>query len=119
MKSFLIILILLLFVKQVQANGNALLCWDAPETNTDGSALTDLAGYKIYYGTTSGTYTINRDIGKVVGWLVTDLPEITYYFAVTAYDIYNSESAYSNEVSKLITSTPITNRCPHKIRFSE
>jgi hypothetical protein len=32
----------------------ATLTWDAPTTNADGTPLTDLAGYRIYYGTTSG-----------------------------------------------------------------
>ena len=37
--------------------GDATLAWDPPTTNADGSPLTDLAGYKIYYVTTSGNYT--------------------------------------------------------------
>ncbi len=35
--------------------GTITLAWDAPTTNTDGTPLTDLAGYKIYYGPTSGS----------------------------------------------------------------
>jgi len=34
--------------------GSALLSWNAPSTNEDGTPLTDLAGYKIYYGTATG-----------------------------------------------------------------
>jgi hypothetical protein len=30
--------------------GNATLSWTAPSENSDGSALTDLGGFKIYYG---------------------------------------------------------------------
>ena len=33
------------------------LTWDPPTTNTDGTTLADLAGYKIYYGQSSGNYT--------------------------------------------------------------
>ncbi|MDH3432879.1 MAG: putative Ig domain-containing protein, partial [Gammaproteobacteria bacterium] len=36
--------------------GSVTLSWIAPTQNEDGTALTDLAGYKIYWGTTSGSY---------------------------------------------------------------
>jgi hypothetical protein len=32
-------------------SGQATLSWDPPTTNVDGTPLTDLAGYKVYYGT--------------------------------------------------------------------
>jgi hypothetical protein len=67
-------------------------------TNTDGTPLTDLAGYKIYYGTTSGTYTTSIDVGNVTNYTLTGLtPGLTYYIAVTAYDKARDESGYSNE----------------------
>jgi hypothetical protein len=40
-------------VTAVTATASATLTWDAPEANTNGSPLTDLADYTIYYGTTS------------------------------------------------------------------
>ena len=80
----------------------AALSWDAPTTNTDGTDLADLAGYKIYYGTSSGTYDSFIDVAKVTTYTVTELTPATYYFAVTAYDEAGNESAYSNEVSKTI-----------------
>ncbi|HTF99819.1 MAG TPA: Ig-like domain-containing protein, partial [Nitrospirota bacterium] len=39
------------------STGSASLAWVAPTTNSDGSTCTDLSGFKIYYGTASGTYT--------------------------------------------------------------
>lgn len=84
----------------------ATLSWNAPTTNVDGSPLTDLAGYKVYYGTSSGNYTNQTDVGNVLTSQITNLTAgITYYFAVTAYDTSGNESGYSNEVSKTIPST--------------
>src|SRR5262249_43353816 len=39
------------------ATGSATLTWTPPTQNTDGSALNNLAGYKVYWGTSQGTYT--------------------------------------------------------------
>lgn len=40
------------------------LSWNPPTANTDGSQLTDLAGYKVYYGTISGYYTQQIDVSN-------------------------------------------------------
>ena len=85
------------------SNGSAILAWDAPTTNTDGSPLTTLAGYNIYYGTTPGDYSGVVDAGNSTSYQVTSLNRgQTYYFTVTAYDYSGSESDYSNEVEKFI-----------------
>jgi len=89
--------------------GDATLSWDPPTTNEDGSPLTDLAGYKIYYGTTSGNYTNSIDVGNVTTYTVVNLTEgVTYFFVVSAYDTLGNESDYSNEVSKKIESEDTT-----------
>jgi len=86
--------------------GSATLTWDPPTTNVDQTPLTDLAGYKVYYGTTSGTYSSTIDVGNVINYTVSSLAEnTTYYFAVTAYDTLANESSYSNEVSKTTSDT--------------
>ena len=82
---------------------NATLSWDEPTTNTDETNLTDLAGYKIYYGTSPGTYDSAIDVADVATYTITDLSPATYYFVVTAYDEAGNESNYSNEVSKTIS----------------
>jgi len=82
--------------------GDATLSWAAPKTYTNGAPLTDLAGYKVYYGTASGAYTKVVDAGKVTTYKVANLPNSTYFFAVTAYNTAMTESSYSNEVSKSI-----------------
>lgn len=77
------------------------LSWTAPTTDANGGTLTDLAGYKIYVGTTSGTYTSTFDVGNVTTYTVTSLTAGTTYYAVaTAYNDVGFESEYSNEVSK-------------------
>ncbi|NWG13123.1 MAG: fibronectin type III domain-containing protein [Acidobacteria bacterium] len=75
------------------------LAWD-PNTETD------LAGYKVYYGTASRTYGPPVTIGLQTTYTVTNLPPGTYYFAVTAYNTAGLESGFSNEVSANIPGTP-------------
>lgn len=106
MKRTLLIILTLLFAlcSHVYA-GQATLSWTAPTTNVDGTPLTDLAGYKVYYGTSSRGYTTVLNVNNVTTYILTSLTDgTTYFFAATAYDTTNNESAYSNEVSKLIGS---------------
>ena len=55
--------------------GQASLSWEAPATNEDGTSLTDLNGYKIYYGTAPGNYTQNIDVGNVTTYTFTNLTD--------------------------------------------
>ncbi|MFZ6643703.1 hypothetical protein ACO0LL_28525 [Undibacterium sp. TC4M20W] len=85
------------------STGTASLAWSAPTINTDLSALTDLAGYRIYYGTTSGKYTKTIDLGaSATSYVLKDLAPATYYFVLTAIDTSNNESAMSVEQNKVI-----------------
>ena len=69
--------------------------WDAnPET--------DIAGYKLSYGTQSGTYTTTIDVGNVTSAPVTLNPG-QYFFAVQAYNTSGQISPYSTEVAYLIS----------------
>ncbi len=103
----LLVLVLALFIifgvsmTTVEA-GEAILSWDPPTTNADGTPLTDLAGYKVYRGMVSGVYSaIPFDVGNVTSYTFSGLSEgTTYYYAITAYDASGNESAYSNEVNK-------------------
>jgi len=63
------------------------------------SSEEDLAGYKVYYGVSSGDYHGYIDVGNQVEAAVPGLEDgVTYYFAATAYDLAGNESGYSNEV---------------------
>ncbi len=78
----------------VQAN----LAWDP-----NGEA--DLAGYKLHYGTASGSYTQVVDVGNQTTFTLTGLTAgTTYYITATAYNASGQESAYSNEV--IFTGSP-------------
>jgi hypothetical protein len=85
---------------------NVNLAWD-PKTDSG------LAGYKVYYGTSSRSYGTSINVGNVTTYTVTGLNSGTYYFAVTAYYTSGSETGHSNEVSTTVTnatpdSTPPT-----------
>ena len=60
----------------------------------------DLAGYKVYVGTTSGVYTRVLDAGNATSYAMTLPKGVTYFFAVTAYDSAGNESSRSAELSR-------------------
>lgn len=63
----------------------------------------DLAGYKVYYGTAPRDYGTVVDVGNVTSYQVDGLTEgVRYYFAVTAYDLAGNESDYSKEASAVV-----------------
>ena len=60
----------------------------------------DLAGYKIYYATSSNNYTLSVDVGKNTTYTLSGLENgKTYYFVSTAYDTEGYESDFSNKLS--------------------
>lgn len=86
------------------ALGAATLSWQAPTENTDGSVLTDLAGFRVVYGTSSGALnqTIQVASPGASSYVVDQLASGTWYFAVKAYSADGLESSQSNVVSKTI-----------------
>ena len=80
------------------------LSWTPPTQNSDGSPLTDLAGYKIYYGNESGNYrtSIHIDNPGIAIYVVEYLRPNTYFFVITAINSSGVESQFSNEVSNLV-----------------
>lgn len=83
------------------AKSSAVLTWTAPTQNTDGSALTDLAGYHIFYGDTPAnlnqTLTVNDP--KATTATVTALSAGTWTFAISAFNARNIDSDRSAPVS--------------------
>ena len=100
----LILLILPIFLQQAHAAA-VTLAWDA---NTE----TSVAGYKVGYGTGSGSYSSTVDVGN---WTSVNISGLEtgrrYYFACKAYDAAGRESAYSGEVSY----TPPAAACTYTI----
>ena len=84
------------------------ISWTAPTLNTDGTPLTDLAGYKIYYGTATGVYGTPKDVGNVMTYPISSVVTTkgTYFLVVTAYNTAGDESDYSNELSFRLKSIP-------------
>jgi hypothetical protein len=80
------------------------LSWIAPTENEDGTPLTDLAGYRIYWGTTPGMYTdsVTLDNPGLTSYVVENLAPGTYEFVATSYDEEGVESAYSNLATKVV-----------------
>jgi hypothetical protein len=92
-------------VQAVQtATGSATISWTPPTSNTDNSPLTNLGGYRIYYGTSSGNLTQVLDLPNpgISSGVVGNLSAGTWYFAVTSYNSSNVESERSNVTSKTI-----------------
>jgi Fibronectin type III domain len=88
------------------STGNATLSWSAPSENTNGSALTDLGGFTIHYGTdpTQLTNSIALTNPGLLTYVLTELPiGTTYYFAVIAVTTSGVESAPSQTVSSTIS----------------
>ncbi len=77
------------------------LAWDA---NTE----PDLSGYYVYYGTQSGIYSYSVDVGNTTSYRLDNLADgVTYYIALTAYDLAGNESNPSGEVSGIgVTNDP-------------
>ncbi len=80
-------------IPPVLVNGVATVTWTA-------NSEADLAGYKLYVGTTSGVYTRTIDAGNATAYAITLPKGVTYFFSVTAYDRSGNESARSGEFSR-------------------
>jgi hypothetical protein len=64
------------------------------------SISTNVAGYKIYYGTASGVYSNTISLGNVTSCIVSNQAwGVMYYYAATAVDVMGVESQFSNETS--------------------
>jgi len=86
------------------AMGSVTLSWSPPTENTDGTALTDLAGYRIYWGTTSGSYpnSVSIENPGVTTYVVENLVPGTYEFVATSYNTSGVESDYSAPATKTV-----------------
>jgi len=80
------------------------LAWDAPTTNTDGSRLADLAGYRLRYGRSADALNQVMEIRNpsVTSFEISGLTAGTWYFALRAYNVSGVESPLSNIASKTL-----------------
>jgi len=97
--TILAILAIFMFAGTAFADSNVTIVWDA-------NSESDLAGYKLYQGTATGVYdSIVADIPvgtEIV--TVSNIPDGTYFWVLTAYDLEGNESGPSNEVSATLDS---------------
>ena len=105
---------LVLFGLVVAANAADIdIDWQPPTENVDGTPLTDLAGFRVYVSTTSGSYTAPvadfadplQTAATVSVPLILQEGDNNVYVVMTAYDDDGNESAYSNEVLRVVTVT--------------
>jgi hypothetical protein len=76
------------------------LNWGTPTTNTDGTALTNLAGYRIMYGTSASNLGTTVQVGLgLSSYTVDGLSSGTWYFSIKSYSSSGTESAPSNPAS--------------------
>ena len=92
----LLLFTLLIFVVEPCMAGSFTLSWDTVDDP-------DVVGYNVYSGTTSGMYTTKIDVGDVTSFEVIDqLPEIEYFYSITAYGFTKEESPHSDELVVMI-----------------
>lgn len=91
-------------IVQAMATGSATLSWQPPTQNTDGSPLTNLAGFKVYWGPSLGTYpnSVTLNNPGLATYVVGNLVSGTYFFVVTSFSTAGTESSRSNSASKTI-----------------
>jgi hypothetical protein len=82
------------------AGGTLVVSWRAPTRNTDGTPLTDLTGYTIYYGTRPGVFTktLSVDDPSATHAVIRGLqPGVHYFVAISANNAKGRHSALSSE----------------------
>ncbi|MGH8319491.1 MAG: fibronectin type III domain-containing protein [Steroidobacteraceae bacterium] len=86
------------------SSGGVTINWTPPTQNTNGTSITNLAGYDINYGTSSGDYTQTVSVSNpgIASYVVDNLTPGTYYFSVTAYNSDGAQGLPSPEVSATV-----------------
>lgn len=79
------------------------LAWDAPTHNSDGTTITNLAGFRVYVGHTSSRYDSAIDVGnQLTAAIPAPIEGQTYFFAVQAYNLDGATSLMSDEVAYVV-----------------
>jgi hypothetical protein len=86
------------------AQGAVTLSWAPPTENEDGSYLTDLAGYWVYWGNNPGTFTnwMRIDNPGLTTIVIEDLVPGSWEFAMTSFNAAGVESSLSNAVTRFV-----------------
>jgi hypothetical protein len=93
-------------VSEAHTQSHVTLAWDR-------NAETNVAGYRLYWGIASRSYTNNLNVGDASTASVSNLAAgVTYRFAVTAYNAAGLESDFSSEISHTVTNSLASNAPP-------
>jgi Putative Ig domain len=85
------------------ANGSATVSWTAPTTNTDGTVLTNLTGFRVAYGQNANNLDQSASVGPgVATYTISNLTSGDWFFGVFAVNSSGGESSVSNIASKTI-----------------
>jgi Putative Ig domain/Fibronectin type III domain len=86
------------------STGSATVSWKAPILNTNGTAITNLAGYEIKYGTSASNLstTVKVASASTTSYVIANLAAGTYYFGVSAYNSAGEMSSVSSVASKTV-----------------
>lgn len=87
-----------------KCGGSVNLTWVAPTRNTDDTPLVNLAGFKIYYGVSSGAFSTVLDVANAATTTrtISGLAPGRFYVAMTAYNSMNVESNRTGEIGLLL-----------------
>jgi hypothetical protein len=85
--------------------GSAHVSWTTPTTNTNGSVLTNLAAYRVYYGTSTSSLSRSLEVNDITrrDTVVNSLVPGTWYFMVRAVNTAQVESPNSEMWTKAVT----------------
>ena len=85
-------------------SGTATLYWTEPTQFTDGAALTDLAGYRLYYGKSPSVLSsvVQLPDASLSTYTLRNLGTATWYFGIKTYTSTGAESRISQIVSKSV-----------------
>jgi hypothetical protein len=93
-------------VSKAVLTGSFSLGWTAPAARSDGTplSLADINNYRVYYGTSPGIYpdVVEVSDGTATSVTVTGVPLGTSYVVMTTTDGGGRESAYSQEISRIV-----------------
>jgi hypothetical protein len=86
------------------AKGKARLSWKRPTHNADGTPLTNLAGYRISYGTAPDALTRTVEVAdpNATSYTISDLPPGPYYFTLRSYRSDGNESMSSDVATIMV-----------------
>ncbi len=83
------------------STASAVIDWIPPTKNTNGSPLTDLAGVRIYYGTSAAnlSHMVQISSSTQTSYTLGNLTAGTWYFGGVSYTTTGAQSAMSHVVS--------------------